>query len=379
MEIRPLSPADRPWVAKVLGDHFASPRLVSRGVLHDGLALPGLVARLDGAPSGLLLHAIRGTDCEVVALVSLRPREGIATALLDTAREIARDAGCRRLWLVTTNDNRPALELYARRGWTLVAVHEDAVTESRRLKPEIPETGHGGVPIRDELEFQILLSDSVLETRRLRPRPFTLDDARGLGGRAGPREVSMGRHREALGALVAKCAEADPDCGVQLQGSVARGDERPDSDIDITVVLSRPEPLVFNEIIARENHFGMTRARLDPFGVDVDVNWLSATELLETVESQGAVGWWMFYRGTPIHDPKGLAKRCHEAISDWFGANPGIAAEWEKQQAEVERHKRDPRHVLRHPAQPEFCAHLKRVLERQRSPLPPDGHHGQPA
>lgn len=176
--------------------------------------------------------------------------------------------------------------------------------------------------------------------------------------------MRMGKQRDALETLVAKCAAADPDCGVQLQGSVARGDERPDSDIDITVVLSRPEPLVFNEIITRGNHFGMTRARLDPFEVDVDVNWLTQSELLDIIERYGAVGWWMFYRGTPIHDPTGLAKKCQEAISGWFEAHPGIAAEWERQQAEVELRKKDPRHVLRHPTQPGFCAYLTKLLEK---------------
>ena len=64
-------------------------------------------------------------------------------------------AGCRRLWLITTNDNTPAINFYRHLGFSLVAIHEGAVNLSRRLKPEIPETGVGGVPIRDELEFEI--------------------------------------------------------------------------------------------------------------------------------------------------------------------------------------------------------------------------------
>ena len=35
-----------------------------------------------------------------------------------------------------------------------LAVHLDGVTEARRIKPEISPTGVGGVPIRDELEFE---------------------------------------------------------------------------------------------------------------------------------------------------------------------------------------------------------------------------------
>jgi hypothetical protein len=42
----------------------------------------------------------------------------------------------------------------------LAALHRDAIAASRRLKPEIPETGLDGIPIRDELEFELPLRSS---------------------------------------------------------------------------------------------------------------------------------------------------------------------------------------------------------------------------
>jgi GNAT superfamily N-acetyltransferase len=71
--------------------------------------------------------------------------------------ESARAAGCRRLWLITTNDNLPALRFYQKRGFVLVRLHRGAVAGSRRLKPEIPLTGSEGIPIRDELELELEL------------------------------------------------------------------------------------------------------------------------------------------------------------------------------------------------------------------------------
>jgi RimJ/RimL family protein N-acetyltransferase len=56
-----------------------------------------------------------------------------------------------RLHLITTNDNLPALRLYQRHGFVLAAVRRDAVEQTRRRKPQIPATGHAGIPIRDEL------------------------------------------------------------------------------------------------------------------------------------------------------------------------------------------------------------------------------------
>ena len=63
----------------------------------------------------------------------------------------------RRLWLITTNDNTSALRFYQRRGWDLVTVHRDAVDESRRLKPQIPQTGDDDIPIKHELELELVL------------------------------------------------------------------------------------------------------------------------------------------------------------------------------------------------------------------------------
>jgi RimJ/RimL family protein N-acetyltransferase len=82
----------------------------------------------------------------------------VGTALLSAAREVAADAGCRRIWLVTTNDNTPAMRFYERRGFRQSAVYRDALDRSRVLKPEIPEIGLNGVPIRDEIEYEILLA-----------------------------------------------------------------------------------------------------------------------------------------------------------------------------------------------------------------------------
>jgi RimJ/RimL family protein N-acetyltransferase len=70
---------------------------------------------------------------------------------------MAQAAGCGRLWLTTTNDNVAAIAFYERRGWTRCATRKGAMVEARKLKPELPELGHGGVPIRDEIEFELRL------------------------------------------------------------------------------------------------------------------------------------------------------------------------------------------------------------------------------
>jgi ribosomal protein S18 acetylase RimI-like enzyme len=94
---------------------------------------------------------------EVVTLYASLQRKGVGSALLEAAKATAVKAGCHRLWLITTNDNQPAIDFYTGRGMSLAAIHKDALSQSRKLKPEIPLYGLGGKAITDELEFEMLL------------------------------------------------------------------------------------------------------------------------------------------------------------------------------------------------------------------------------
>jgi GNAT superfamily N-acetyltransferase len=77
--------------------------------------------------------------------------------LLGAVEEVARAQGCRRLRLVTTNNNLRALLFYQRAGFRLVALMPGAVEESRKLKPSIPELDAAGLPISDELHLELPL------------------------------------------------------------------------------------------------------------------------------------------------------------------------------------------------------------------------------
>ena len=155
--IRSIAAADHPRVCQILAEHWGSPRVVTRGRVHEADTLPGFIAELEGQPLGLVTFHIERSECEIVSLNSLRERVGIGTALLDAVRNVAAAARCHRLWLITTNDNLAAARFYQKRGWHLVAIHRNALDESRRLKPEIPQTGMDGIPLRDEIELELPL------------------------------------------------------------------------------------------------------------------------------------------------------------------------------------------------------------------------------
>ncbi len=156
--IRPLRERDRRWARGLLTDRWGSDVIVSRGHIHQASALPGLVAERNAKRLGLLTYSIRAHACEVVSLDSLEQGIGVGGQLLRSLEDLARAAGCARLWLVTTNDNQYALEFYTQRGFKLVAVHKGSLEKARLLKPEIPMHGISGIPVEDEWEFERLLS-----------------------------------------------------------------------------------------------------------------------------------------------------------------------------------------------------------------------------
>lgn len=155
--VRPLTDADRVWLAAFVAQRWGSTLMVVRETLVDMTTLPGLVA-LDGETVvGLITYRLDGDDAEVMSLDSLREGEGIGSTLLQAVIDTARAANCSRLRLVTTNDNLHALRFYQRRGFRPAALRPDAVTRARRLKSEIPLLGNDGIPLRDEIELDIRL------------------------------------------------------------------------------------------------------------------------------------------------------------------------------------------------------------------------------
>jgi ribosomal protein S18 acetylase RimI-like enzyme len=158
MRVRPLTPDDQRWKEQTLERGWGSTSVARLGELVDVAPLPGFVA-LDGdGRVGLLTYAARDDGIEVVTIESLAEGLGVGTALMDAVRSLATAGDATRIWLVTTNDNVRAIGFYQRWGMDLVGVIRDGVTRSRLVKPSIPTVGQHGIPMRHELEFELVLS-----------------------------------------------------------------------------------------------------------------------------------------------------------------------------------------------------------------------------
>ena len=156
--VRPMECGDRPWVIRRLADAFGDATVARKGAVIDASVLPGFMATEDGRPVGLLTYDAAHGECEVVAIISVEEGRGIGRALMDAARDHAAAAGCRRLWLVTTNDNTRALRFYQLWGMDLCAFYRHGARRSRRVKPSLPERGADGILLEHELEFELLLA-----------------------------------------------------------------------------------------------------------------------------------------------------------------------------------------------------------------------------
>jgi GNAT superfamily N-acetyltransferase len=159
--IRSLTTADQEWVSQFMLEHWGSIKVVSRGVVYYPQDLPGFVALYESEKVGTVTYNITGASCEIVTIDSIRPSSGVGTALIEAVKDTAMKSGCKRLWLITTNDNLNALRFYQKRGFMLVAVHRNALELSRTLKPGIPLIGRDGIPLRDELELEMILGDTA--------------------------------------------------------------------------------------------------------------------------------------------------------------------------------------------------------------------------
>ena len=155
--IHRLTAADLPRLRQFWKEHWDDDFVVTQGTVFNPENVSGFIA-LDGNDwVGLITYSFLETDCEIVSIDSLREGQGIGTELIEKVIEEARANGCHRVHLSTTNDNLRALGFYQKRGFQLCALRVNAMEEARKLKPGIPLIGEHGIPLRDEIELEIML------------------------------------------------------------------------------------------------------------------------------------------------------------------------------------------------------------------------------
>ena len=156
-EPRRLTQDDIPKLRQFWVEHWGGEVMIIRGETYRPDQLDGFVVEEGDEWTGLITFICNDHEMEVTSLDSLREGLGLGTKLMNRVIDEARKHQCKRVVLITTNDNLNALGFYQKRGFELAAIHRGAVDEARKIKPGIPKIGAHGIPLRDEIELEMKL------------------------------------------------------------------------------------------------------------------------------------------------------------------------------------------------------------------------------
>lgn len=148
---------DNSIVREIWQKSWTAKFIVSRRNIHYPEDVKGYAAYIKGNLCGLITFTVVEDSCEVVSINSFSEKIGIGTALIDKIIEEAKDLGCKRIWVITTNDNVDAIRFYQKRGFEMTALHKNEIDWIRKKKPEIPQLGNYGIPIKHEIELEMRL------------------------------------------------------------------------------------------------------------------------------------------------------------------------------------------------------------------------------
>ena len=155
--LRRLTKDDLPNLRQYWKENWGDEFVIAHGAIYYPDALDGFIAFDGNEWVGEITYTFSGNACEIVSLDSLRQGQGIGTKLINAVVEEARERNCKRVFLITTNDNLNALGFYQKRGFELVKINRGAVNESRKIKPSISLIGVNNIPLRDEIELEMIL------------------------------------------------------------------------------------------------------------------------------------------------------------------------------------------------------------------------------
>ena len=157
MELVKINQENRDRIDDFIIHQWFTMQMVVHGESIDLGKAEGWYACEDNEIIGLVTYRIAGNEMEILSLDSLIENKETGTALLHQALSEAKNAGLERVRLITTNDNLHALRFYQKRGFDIIHFYHNALDVARKIKTEIPLTGMDGIPLKHEIELEILL------------------------------------------------------------------------------------------------------------------------------------------------------------------------------------------------------------------------------
>ena len=136
---------------------WGSEFVVIRRTKYNLSKMDGFVASHNNSRIGLIIIRYESNNCEIMSLTTSGslPKTGIC--LIEEVVANANKNGMEKITVVTTNDNTSALQFYQKTGFIIHELRKNILEESRKIKPEIPLIGNHHIPIRDEIELEMIL------------------------------------------------------------------------------------------------------------------------------------------------------------------------------------------------------------------------------
>lgn len=144
----------RQKVINFIRKHWLSTEMIIRGNIIDMTQVDGLVIFDNEEIIALLTYIIKHDICEIISLNSLVKKKGIGSLLIEKIIAIANQRHCKKIIVITTNDNINAIRFYQKRGFDMVKVYRNSLDDSRKLKSSIPLIGENNIPLQHEIEFE---------------------------------------------------------------------------------------------------------------------------------------------------------------------------------------------------------------------------------
>ena len=161
-KIEKITEQTREKVNQFFIDNWYSTDMSIRGQIIDGTKLDGFLLEEENKIIGLITYTFFGDICEIVSIDSKKENIGIGTNLLNEVEKAAMINNCKKIRLITTNDNLRALQFYQKRGYCITRIYPNAMDEVRKIKPDVPLIGENGIPLNDEIELEKNLKNNFI-------------------------------------------------------------------------------------------------------------------------------------------------------------------------------------------------------------------------
>ena len=156
--IRQVTSQDTPLIESLIISDWGGEPFFIRGTYFYPSRLPGIIAFSGDTVEGYLFYEIQGNECEIIVLKAYKQFQGLGTTLIEQVTQIAKEQGCQRIFLMTTNDNIDALRFYQKRGFHIFKILADTFTETRKAMPHLSYYGRYGIARRDEIYLELPLT-----------------------------------------------------------------------------------------------------------------------------------------------------------------------------------------------------------------------------